>query len=243
MLLDASLPAGLQAAGIVVESPWWTNKPMLTGVGRAAIRAVHEGHVAAGADVVRAATFHCSEAELLDLGLAPGSGTAWMVHAAVGVARTAGARTVVGSIGPSPHPHDWLVTELTRCGVDAILAESMPSIAEAVGVVEQAQVRTWVSFQVRQGKLLSGESVVDAVQQARRGGAELVAVNCGTPDDLEPVLAQIRESYDGPLGAYPDATDELMPTLRRWEATYGLQLVGGCCGTTAAHLKVPATSS
>ncbi|GAA3015034.1 homocysteine S-methyltransferase family protein [Actinokineospora diospyrosa] len=251
MLLDTSLPTGLRDAGVVVEAPWWTNRPMLTGAGRAAIRAVHEADVAAGAEVITTATFRCSETELLGLGLAPGSGTAWMVHAAVGVARAAAGPsvTVAGSVGPAdPAGHGWLVTELVRCGVDVVFAESMPSRAEAGVVIEHAVVSgkpAWVSFQCADnGKLPSGESVVDAVVGAWEGGAALIALNCGTPEDVEDALKAVRERYDGPLGAYPDVTGErLMDTLSRWHLDYDLALIGGCCGSTAAHLKAPATHS
>ncbi|MBM7774165.1 S-methylmethionine-dependent homocysteine/selenocysteine methylase [Actinokineospora baliensis] len=251
MLLDTSLPTGLRDAGISVEAPWWTNRPLLTGAGRAALRAVHENNIAAGAEVITAATYRCAEADLLGLGLAPGSGTAWMVHAAVGVARASAGTSVLvaGSVGPAdPAGHGWLVTELVRCGVDVVFAESMPSRAEASVVLEHAVnagVPTWVSFHCEDnGRLPSGESVVDAVVGAWEGGAALVALNCGTPKTVEDALKAVRERYEGPLGAYPDVDgDGLMDTLLRWRLDYDLALVGGCCGSTTAHLKAPATHS
>ncbi|RLK58099.1 homocysteine S-methyltransferase family protein [Actinokineospora cianjurensis] len=251
MLLDASVPGRLRDAGIAVEAPWWTNRALLTGAGRAALRAVHEADVAAGADVVTAATFRCAERDLLDLGLAPGSGTAWMVHAAVGVARAAAGNSaeVIGSVGPGdPAGHGWLVTELARCGVDVVLAESMPGVAEAITVVEhatRAEAAVWVSFQCADdARLPSGESVVDGVLRAWERGAAVVLLNCGTPRQVEDALKAVRDRYDGPLGAYPDATGErLADALARWRLDYDLAVIGGCCGTTAADLMAPATRS
>ncbi|GLW89800.1 homocysteine S-methyltransferase family protein [Actinokineospora globicatena] len=251
MLLDASLPAQLGLAGVVVEAPWWTNRALLTGVGRAAVRAVHEENIAAGVDVVTAATFRCAEADLLELGLAPGSGTAWMVHAAVGVAKAAAgnAVTVAGSVGPGdPAGHGWLVTELVRCGVDVVLAESMPSVSEAEAVLDHAVAAgatAWVSFQCGPNAALpSGESVVDGVVSAWERGAAMVLLNCAAPERIEDALQAVRRHYEGPLGAYPDATGEgLADLLARWRMDYDLAVVGGCCGTTTADLRAPATRS
>ena len=256
VLLDGSMPTELRLAGHSVEAPWWTNRVLMTGRGRALVRSIHEAHLAAGAGVLTATTFPCAQGKLLELELAPGSGTAWMVHAAVGVARAAvGGRpgvVVAGAVGPLADlpegrlsaEHGWLVTELVRCGVDVVLAESMPSILEAVSVVDLAVSAgrpAWVSLRCADdARLPSAEPVAEAVLAVRERGAGLVAVSCGRPEQVETALRAVRERYAGPLGAYPDVAghaDDLARTCARWRTEYDLDLVGGCCGATAGHLR------
>ncbi|TCO59633.1 homocysteine S-methyltransferase family protein [Actinocrispum wychmicini] len=258
MLLDGSVATELRSVGHAVDAPWWTNRALMAGRGRAVVRSIHQAHLDAGADVLTAATYRCSREELLGLGLAPGSGTAWMVHAAVGVARAAaGARPgvmVAGAVGPLGHQdrerlraeHGWLVTELARCGVDVVHAESMSSVTEAAVVVDlatNAGLPAWVSLRCPE----TDESVVDAVCAVRECGADLVSVSCATVERIDAVLQAVRERYDGPLGARPDAADDLARACVRWRTDYCLELVGGCCGTTAGHLRAmvtaPATGS
>lgn len=60
-----------------------------------------------------------------------------------------------------------------------------------------------------------------------------------------PALTTMRTRWDGPLGAYPEIGDGRGPTLasgdfvaeaREWLAA-GARIVGGCCGTTAEHIR------
>jgi S-methylmethionine-dependent homocysteine/selenocysteine methylase len=258
VLLDGSLPTELRLAGDSAEAPWWTNRLLMTGRGRALIRSVHQTHLAAGADVLTAATYPCDLGTLLGLGLDPSAGTAWMVHAAVGVARAAvaGRRGVLvaGVVGAprgmssdeeSIARYRWLVAELARCRVDVVLAESMPSIGDAVVVVDHAVAMgcvPWVSLPCAgRTRLPSGESIAEAALTVWQHGAQLVAVNCGTPDEVETALRAVREWYPGPLGAYPDvagpAVGDLARTCTRWRAEFGLDLVGGCCGATTGLVR------
>ena len=105
----------------------------------------------------------------------------------------------------------------------------------------------WVSLRCAEdGRLPSAETVVEAVLAVRERGAELVAVSCAGRERIETALRDVRAHYAGPLGAYPDvvgSADELSRTCERWRTEYDLDLVGGCCGTTAAHLQALVTAS
>jgi S-methylmethionine-dependent homocysteine/selenocysteine methylase len=256
VLLDGDLPTELRSARLAVDAPWWTNRALLTGHGRALIRSIHEAHLAAGADILTTATFHCARETLLGLGLAPGSGTAWMVHAAVGVARAAaGSRpgvTIAGSVGPLPRPdreHEWLVTELARSGVDVVLAGPMPSVTEAAAVVDvavAAHTPVWISLHCKEnGRLPSREPLAEAVLALRERGAALVILGCGRPEHIGAALQTVRARYTGPLGVRPDALGDpetMAYQCDRWRTAYDLDLVGGCCGTTARHLRAIVTA-
>jgi S-methylmethionine-dependent homocysteine/selenocysteine methylase len=223
-ILDGGLETELQRAGVPLAAPWWTNKTLMTGRGRAIIRTVHEAFLDAGADVLTAATFRCHRRALVGLGLDPSAGAAWMVHAAVGVARAAvGSRRdvlIAGSIAPltdcyraDPLPpdeelraeHGWLAAEIARCGVDVVLLESMGSVREAriaVDAVRAAGAVSWAAFACRDdGTLPSGEAVAEAALACE---ADLVAVNCSSYEATGNALSAIRERYQGPLGAYPN---------------------------------------
>ncbi|GLZ42308.1 homocysteine S-methyltransferase family protein [Actinokineospora sp. NBRC 105648] len=177
MHLDADLATALQAQGHHLDPPWHVNRLLMTGAGRAAIRQAHESSIRAGATVIRTATTHCAHRHLLSLGLAPGSGTAWMVHAAAGIAQAAAHpdTRVAGLVTPGdPEDHEWLVTELCRTGVDLILAQDMPSTDEALTIVKATKDRpVWVSL--RHG------SDEEAERTIRAHGAHVIPAT-GSPD-------------------------------------------------------------
>jgi S-methylmethionine-dependent homocysteine/selenocysteine methylase len=157
--------------------------------------------------------------------------------------------------------HRWLATELVRAGVDVVLIETMNSLREARIALEQVQAaggRAWVSFVCAgDARLLSGERLADAAVAMERGGAEAVLVNCTAPAGTEAALRALRDACSGPIGAYPNIedrgdiprwthVDRYVPTtmpveefadrIAGWRETFGIDLVGGCCGTTPYHL-------
>lgn len=157
--------------------------------------------------------------------------------------------------------HRWLATELIRSGADAVAIETMNSAREARIALEQVQQlggRAWVGFVCTDGaRLLSGEPLAAAARAAEQDGAEAVLVNCTTPADTEVALHELRDACSGPIGAYPNIeerdrdqrwthVDHHLPTtldpdafadlITRWHRDFGLELIGGCCGTTPDHL-------
>jgi S-methylmethionine-dependent homocysteine/selenocysteine methylase len=227
--LDGGVATALERAGIPVVAPWWTTSALLTEVRRRTLRAVHGEFLAAGARVVTANTFRCNVRALRGAGRLDGAGSAWMVHAAVGVALAAraagGARgaVVAGSMAPVEDcyrpdlvpadeelraEHGWLAAELLRAGVDVVLIETMNTEREARIALEQVLAlggRAWVSFVCGpDGQLLSGEPVAAAVRAVARDGAGAVLVNCTPLADTEDALRRIRDVHAGPVGAYPN---------------------------------------
>ncbi|OOC53345.1 MULTISPECIES: homocysteine S-methyltransferase family protein [Nocardiopsis] len=277
-LLDGGLATELARAGEPVEAPWWTNKSLLVGTRRERLRGIHEDFLDAGADVLTANTFRCNLRTLDRLGFDPGSGRAWMVHAALGTAERAAERypgvDVVGSMGPVEDcyqpgsvpaddsvlraEHRWMATELRRCGVEVFLVETMNTVREARIAVEEVVAVggvPWAGFVCGDGAaLLSGEPLAEAARAVEAAGAAMVCVNCTAPERTEEALRVLRTSYSGALGAYPNIEERgpdtsvegpLAPavepaafaaTMARWAGEYGLDLVGGCCGTTSAHI-------
>lgn len=157
--------------------------------------------------------------------------------------------------------HGWLAQQLSRSGVDLFLIETMNTIREARIAAEQVRSvggHAWVSFVCNDdGTLLSGEPLTGAVHAVQRDGVEAVLVNCTSPEGTEIALRALCRGRFGLIGAYPNLEDRsglpphehvdhaLAPSMgpeafaelvARWRSDYGLDIVGGCCGTTAAHI-------
>lgn len=81
-------------------------------------------------------------------------------------------------------------------------------------------------------------------------GVGALLINCLPPDHVEGMLPWLRDFTDLPLGAYPNlgyfsdagwrfdqrvGPSEYADLAARWRAQ-GAQIVGGCCGTSPAHI-------
>ncbi|RJO72522.1 homocysteine S-methyltransferase family protein [Nocardia panacis] len=152
--------------------------------------------------------------------------------------------------------HRWLATELSRAGVDLYLLETMNTIREARIALEQVLAvggRAWVGFACgADGRLISGEDLSGAVHAVQRDGAEAVLVNCSTPEATEKAMRALCRGKAGLIGAYPNNEDrtvahegaqpsalnpeQFAELLVKWRSAYGLDILGGCCGVSPAHL-------
>ena len=163
---------------------------------------------------------------------------------------------------PDLVPDDrWLATEherqadlLGEGGVDLILIETMNTIREAQAAA-RAAARTGLPFVVSfvawdAGKLLSGESLEAAARAVLDLGAAVVGVNCLPMANMDacrralsnlaaPLL--VSPNLGGPEPRTGFARDESNDPARFPEAFTGwlegsAAIVGGCCGTTPAHI-------
>jgi 5-methyltetrahydrofolate--homocysteine methyltransferase len=149
------------------------------------------------------------------------------------------------------------ISYLREAGVDLILVETMTHLAEARIALEAAQafpaVPAAVSlvFFAERGNLrtLDGASPAEAVRELST--AQVVGCNCVDVEVAAEVLRQMREVTRLPLIAQPNAG---LPERRekKWIYPFGPKtlarympsmlasrpaVLGGCCGTTPAHLK------
>ena len=148
-------------------------------------------------------------------------------------------------------------------GVPLMTGITMTYSAEAIGVVRAATgvgMDAVVSFTVEtDGRLPSGESLGDAiseVDEATNGTAAYFMVNCAHPTHFSGVLEDagpwlervkgIRANASTKSHAELDEATELdrgdIPGLaqgygRLHQALPDLRVVGGCCGTDAAHIS------
>jgi len=150
---------------------------------------------------------------------------------------------------------------LASAGVDVFCVETMTDLEEARLAVEAARtaapetpvVATMTFEPTRRGFFtVMGASVPRAAQVLGGAGADLVGSNCGNGIDTMVEVARafhavtaaplaiqanagLPESRDGAL-VYPEPPEQFaaaVPALL--EA--GVRLIGGCCGTTPAHVR------
>jgi len=151
--------------------------------------------------------------------------------------------------------HAVLADEIAQAGADVILIETMVAgdEAEAAG---RAALRTGLPFIVSfvtgpAGTLLSGEHLGDVLPRVAALGPSAVCVNCVSCRDVPAALDALLAGETRPIGVYANTGERLADgswsvTNASEPAVYaglaagwlnrGVQLVGGCCGTTPAHI-------
>lgn len=152
--------------------------------------------------------------------------------------------------------HGELMDWLAVAGPDLIWIETMNTVREARMAAEAAASRGLplaVSFVVQEGgDLLSGEPLEAAVAAVEPFDPIVVGLNCIPPRGLSVLLPRLRRATGRPVAAYAHINNAV--PIRGWSygqavppAEYGgyvrqwLELgavvVGGCCGTTPAHIE------
>lgn len=149
---------------------------------------------------------------------------------------------------------------LKEGGVDGLIVETMIDLREALCALKAARETTelpvlaTISFNtVRNGgRTIMGDSAYDCAQALTEAGACAVGTNCGSLDPLEMagIVATMRDATSLPIIAQPNAgkgrlQDKRLVFDMKPEAfaagikecvLAGARLVGGCCGTSPAHI-------
>lgn len=152
---------------------------------------------------------------------------------------------------------------LVDAGVDALLVEtrqgSRQLVAGVLGAHEAVRasgrdvpILASVTLEVT-GRLLSGEALADVIAAAADLPIELLALNCALgPRELSEHVRELARGARTRIGVYPNAglpqfvagepcypltPAELADWLVRFAREDGARLVGGCCGTTPAHMR------
>jgi homocysteine S-methyltransferase len=143
-------------------------------------------------------------------------------------------------------------------GVDLFLLETMPSLEnakaalQAVRAVSDRPVVVSVTFG-EEGSSLYGDKPEDVVRVLEDLGVPVIGANCSQGpqamlDTVQRMAAVVRTAK---LSAMPNAgspalvdgryvylcTPEYMASYARRFLAAGVSMVGGCCGTTPAHIK------
>ncbi len=150
---------------------------------------------------------------------------------------------------------------LAEGGVDGFIIETMFDLREALCAVRAAReasdlpVIASIAFNTagNGGRTVMGNTARDCAQALAEAGACAVGANCGSLDPLElaEVVSLMREATSLPILAQPNAGKGRLVEKRlvfdmppaRFAAGVeecvraGARLVGGCCGTSPAHIK------
>ncbi|MGK0714779.1 methionine synthase [Leucobacter sp. W1153] len=152
---------------------------------------------------------------------------------------------------------------LIRGGADAFLIETSQDLLQTKSAVngcklaaERSGVRLPIFVEVTvetTGTMLMGSEIGAALATLEALGIDAIGLNCATgPAEMSehlrylskhagiPVMAMPNAGLPqlGPNGAvYPLTPDELAVAEEQFVREFGLGLVGGCCGTTPAHMR------
>jgi methionine synthase / methylenetetrahydrofolate reductase(NADPH) len=246
----------------------------------ALILSIHEEYLQAGAEIVETNTFGANRFRLARHGLA---GKVAEINAAgVRLAREATAHLrekqagdawVAGSMGPlgvrlEPLGKTGLdearaafveqSRALVEAGVDLLIVETMPTLAEAHEALLAAReaapsLPLLVMVTVDdESNCLDCSSPAQAAELLTEWGADAVGVNCSTgPATVLTAVEAMRAVTTLPIAAMPNAgmpravegrniylcSPEYMASFARKAIAAGAQIVGGCCGTTPNHIR------
>ena len=150
------------------------------------------------------------------------------------------------------------VQALAKAGVDLLIVETMPALNEAHEALAAARemapelpVLVMVTVD-EEGNCLDGSSPAHAAALLSEWGAGAIGVNCSTgPATVLTAIEAMRKATALPLAAMPNAgmpravegrniylcSPEYMASFARKAIAAGVQVVGGCCGTTPNHIR------
>jgi 5-methyltetrahydrofolate--homocysteine methyltransferase len=151
------------------------------------------------------------------------------------------------------------IAGLAAGGADFILIETLSALEEAEAAVRAAQavapqlpIAITMSFDTNL-RTMMGVTPAQAVTTISSWGPRVVGANCGRgPDEIETIMSQMAEARPdgvhlmaqsnaglpklvGDSFAY-DGTPEVMAGYARRARELGVAVIGGCCGSTPAHI-------
>ena len=262
VLLDAAMGSELERRGLAASPPLWSARALLEAP--ETVEEIHRENIEAGAEILTADTFRTNRRALLEAGLGKRAGelTALAVRLARQAAGDAGGAFVAGSVAPVSdcyrpdlvpgegeleEEHRRHVENLKRAGVDLLIVETMNTLRElraAAGAAAASGLPFLASVVTDgAGRLLSGEPLEAAVRAVLSLRPAAVGVNCVSPALLGGEIVRLRAAAAGtPVAVYGNTLSDGDTPLVYAEraATWvqdGARIVGGCCGTTAAHIE------
>ncbi len=150
------------------------------------------------------------------------------------------------------------ITALAEAGVDLLIFETIASLAEAEQALQAARetaphlpVAAMVTVD-EEHVCLDGTTAEQAAARLAAWGADGVGANCSTgPAAILSAVECMATATSLPLLAMPNAgvprsvdgrslylcSPEYMGSFARKFLRAGVQIVGGCCGTTPAHIR------
>ena len=158
--------------------------------------------------------------------------------------------------------HHPQALELTRAGVDFILAATLPAVSEALGIaaaVSQCGIPYGLSFVIRSdGQVLDGtplQTAIEKIDATVDPRPLFYQINCVHPTIFREAIKHCEPSFDRLLGLQantslksPEELDgldhldtsepkEFAESMVTLLTRFGLKIIGGCCGTDHRHIE------
>ncbi len=153
---------------------------------------------------------------------------------------------------------------LLQGGVDVLLIETSQDILEvkaAITGVQKAAEETGISVPIQAqvtldttGRMLLGTDIAAALAILEGLPIDVIGLNCSTgPEHMREPIRILGEQSTLPVSCIPNAglplnvdgqavyplePEPFAETLMEFVDKHGISIVGGCCGTTPAHLKL-----
>ena len=233
---------------------------MVAGIQRAYIRA--------GSNAIYANTFGANSLKLKNTGYS----TAELIAAGVKIAKECAAETGamagldVGPLGVMLEPlgslpfedavnlYKEIMAAGAQAGADMIAIETMSDLAETRAALLAAKETTdlpvfvTMSFDAT-GRTFTGCTPASMARTLEGLGADAVGVNCSLgPEEMIPIIREIRENTNLPVIAKPNAglpdpvtgaygvdAESFAKAMQKLAAA-GADIVGGCCGTDPEYI-------
>ena len=237
------------------------------------IQRIHEEYVDAGARLIETNTFGANALSLSKYNLEREAET--LNARGVEIARkAAGSQAyVAGAVGPARglpqeeyteedyrRVYKEQISAIAEGGADAVILETFLRLDELQGALaicrDVCDLPVICQLAVDQyGQIDDGFGVVEAFDQLRAAGADVVGVNCRSgPKGLLDALAPVPLADNLVLSAFPnagspvyvdgrfiyEATPEYFATSALRLRDQGVRLIGGCCGTMPEHVRAMA---
>ncbi len=150
------------------------------------------------------------------------------------------------------------IEALLEGGVDLVILETFTDLREISEALKAAKelgdvpVVAQMTF-TEEGKSLMGDKPAEVVKKLRALGADIVGANCSVgPQGIYEVMEIMTQVDEGTLSAMPNAgmpkliggrymylsSPEYMATYARRMVEIGVNIVGGCCGSTPEHIRL-----
>ena len=235
-----------------------------------AVEDIQRNYVKAGSGVLYSNTFGANRRKLDGTGYS----VPRVIETNMGIARRAAASGSgvlvaldIGPIGEMMEPMGTLsfddaydifremVMSGQRAGADLIVFETFTDLQEARAAVLAAKENTslpvWatMSFE-KDGRTFTGTTVPCMAVTLGGLGVDALGINCSLgPDEILPMIGEMRQWTDLPLIAKPNAglpdpatgmyfiTPEEFADSMKPFVEMGVHAVGGCCGTSPAFIK------
>jgi 5-methyltetrahydrofolate--homocysteine methyltransferase len=154
---------------------------------------------------------------------------------------------------------------LIKGGADLIIIETAQDILEVKAAIlgtreafkhvgRSMPIQCSVSLLPQGGKMLLGTDISAVLTTLEALDVDVIGLNCSTgPEDMRDAIRFLGENspvpvhcipnaglpLQGPNGEtiFPEEPEPLADVLNEFVERYGISIIGGCCGTTPAHIE------